>query len=90
MKPKEPEPEPPKVKIETVEGVEIRCGLNHTIISLNNNEHVFVLGCYDRGSQSQDDICTTPQLLSLGEQYKIIKFDTEKHKTVIVAEKKET
>ena len=38
------------IKITSVEGVDIRCGRNHTIISLNGHELVFVLGCYDKGS----------------------------------------
>jgi hypothetical protein len=38
------------VKIKSVEGIDIRCGLSHTIIGLNNYEQVFVLGCYDKAS----------------------------------------
>ena len=36
------------VKIESVEGVDIRSGRDHTLISLNNYKHVFALGCYDK------------------------------------------
>lgn len=39
-----------EVKIKSVEGVDLRCGLSHTIIGLNNYEHVFVLGCYDKAA----------------------------------------
>ena len=38
------------IEIKSVDGVDIRCGTNHTIISLNQYEEVFVLGCYDKGS----------------------------------------
>jgi hypothetical protein len=37
-----------EVRIESVEGVDIRSGRDHTLISLNNYAHVFVLGCYDK------------------------------------------
>jgi len=45
---------------------DVRCGQNHTIMMVNQ-EHVFVLGCYDRGSQSQEEIMFAPKLLKLCE-----------------------
>jgi alpha-tubulin suppressor-like RCC1 family protein len=79
-----------ELKIKSVEGVDIRCGQHHTMFGLNNNEHVFVLGCYNRSSQAQEEIISVPTILGLCTQYKIQKFDTEKNKTVVVAEKKES
>lgn len=79
-----------ELKISSVEGVDIRCGQHHTIFGLNNNEQVYVLGCYNKSSQAQEEIISEPTILSLCTQYKIQKFDTEKQKTVIVAEKKES
>jgi len=38
-----------QIKINTIEGVDIRCGLNHTIFGINNCEYVFVIGCYNKG-----------------------------------------
>lgn len=38
------------IEIKSVDGVDVRCGTNHTIISLNAYEEVFVLGCYDKAA----------------------------------------
>lgn len=64
--------------------------MNHTFISLNDYESVFVLGCYDKGSQSHEEIAFEPKPLKLCEQYKIQKIGTEHQKTVIVAQKKDS
>ena len=79
-----------EVKIKSVEGVDLRCGLSHTIIGLNNYEHVFVLGCYDKASQSHEEINHVPKPLKLCESYEVIKFDTEGRRTVVVAKKKDS
>jgi alpha-tubulin suppressor-like RCC1 family protein len=79
-----------ELKIASVDGVDIRCGQHHTIFGLNDNEHVYVIGCYNRSSQAQEEIISVPTLLGLCSQYKVQKFDTEKNKTVIVAEKKDS
>lgn len=79
-----------ELKIQSVEGVDIRCGQHHTMFGLNHNEQVYVLGCYNRSSQAQEEIISVPTILGLCTQYKVQKFDTEKNKTVIVAEKKES
>lgn len=79
-----------ELKITSVDGVDIRCGHHHTIFGLNDNEYVYVIGCYNRSSQAQEEIISVPTLLGLCSQYKVQKFDTEKNKTVIVAEKKES
>jgi len=70
--------------------VDIRCGQHHTMFGLNDNEQVYVIGCYNRSSQAQEEIIAVPTLLGLCAQYKVQKFDTEKNKTVIVAEKKDS
>jgi len=49
FKVKEGEKEATAVKIESAEGVDIRCGRDHTLIGINGYAHVFALGCYDRG-----------------------------------------
>jgi len=49
-KEKEPEVAKQDVEIKSVDGVDVRCGTNHTIISLNAYEEVFVLGCYDKAA----------------------------------------
>lgn len=48
-----------------ITSADLRCGLSHTIIGLNNYEHVFVLGCYDKASQSHEEINFVPKLLKL-------------------------
>lgn len=78
------------VKITSVEGVDIRAGLHHTFICLNNYEHVFVLGYYDKSAQSQEEILHTPKYLSLCKTFNIQKVGTQRHKSVIVAQKKDT
>lgn len=79
-----------EVKIKSVEGVDLRCGLSHTIIGLNNYEHVFVLGCYDKAAQSHEEINHVPTPLKLCETHQVIKFDTERQRTVFVAKKKDS
>jgi hypothetical protein len=51
---------------------------------------VFVLGCYDKASQSHEEICFVPKQLKLCQTFSILKFDTERQKTVIVAQKKDS
>jgi hypothetical protein len=86
----EPKVEKQDVEIKSVDGVDVRCGTNHTIISMNAYEEVFVLGCYDKAAQSHEEIAFEPKPLKLCEQYKIQKIGTEHQKTVIVAQKKDS
>ena len=80
----------PDLVIDSPESTDVRCGVNHTIFCFNNYEQVYVLGCYDKGSQSQEEIAFSPKPLKLCEQFKVLKLDTERSKTVIVAKKKDT
>ena len=56
-----------ETKITSVEGVDIRCGLSHTIIGLNHYEQIYVLGCYDKSSQTHEEINFKPKPLKLRE-----------------------
>lgn len=38
------------IKIDSIEGVDIRFGTTHTFICLNNYKQVFVLGYYDKSA----------------------------------------
>lgn len=77
-----------QVKIETIEGVDIRCGRDHTFISLNGNQQVYVLGCYDNETQAHEEVKFEPTLLKLHDQFDILKIGTESKNTAIVARKK--
>jgi hypothetical protein len=77
------------IKIDSIEGVDIRFGTTHTFICLNNYKQVFVLGYYDKSAQSQEEILHTPTYLNLCKTFNILKIGTERHRTVVVAEKKE-
>lgn len=59
-------------------------------MSLNNFEHVFVIGCYDRGQAQPEEIMLTPTPLALTEQWHILKLDTDHRESVIVARKKDS
>jgi hypothetical protein len=87
---KDGEKEATPVKISTVEGVDIRCGRAHTLIGINNCEHIFALGCYDRRQAQHEEVLFSPAPLKVTSSYNVSKFSTDTTLTCIVATKKST